>query len=72
MLRCNKYFINNIFYRDMDALCEADEGVAGTAQFLSCLLKILTHCDLSVQILAYGGDLQTALNVIDEVNHLSI
>lgn len=52
----------------MNALCEGDEGVAGTAQFLSCLLKILTQCELSVKILSCGGDLQTALNAIDEVN----
>ncbi|VDM94922.1 unnamed protein product, partial [Thelazia callipaeda] len=52
--------------RDMDALCESDEEVAGTAQFLSCLLKILTQCELSVKILSYGGDLHVALSAIDE------
>lgn len=55
----------------MNALCEGDEGVAGTAQFLSCLLKILTQCELSVKILSCGGDLQTALNAVDEVTILS-
>ncbi|VBB26988.1 unnamed protein product [Acanthocheilonema viteae] len=55
-----------LLLKDMNALCEGDEGVAGTAQFLSCLLKILTQCELSVKILSYGGDLQTALNAIDE------
>ncbi|MCP9260182.1 hypothetical protein DINM_003359 [Dirofilaria immitis] len=51
---------------DVNALCEGDEGIAGTAQFLSCLLKILMQCELSVKILSYGGDLQTALNAVDE------
>lgn len=52
----------------MSALCQGDKGIAGTAQFLSCLLKILANCELSVKILSYGGDLQTALNTIDEVS----
>nr|CTP81933.1 Bm6175, isoform b [Brugia malayi] len=55
-----------LLLKDMNALCEGDEGVAGTAQFLSCLLKILTQYELSVKILSYGGDLETALNAIDE------
>uniref|UniRef100_A0AAF5RWR3 Integrator complex subunit 4 n=1 Tax=Wuchereria bancrofti TaxID=6293 RepID=A0AAF5RWR3_WUCBA len=55
-----------LLLKDMNALCEGDEGVAGTAQFLSCLLKILTQCELSVKILSYGGDLETALKAIDE------
>uniref|UniRef100_A0A0R3RTZ7 Integrator complex subunit 4 n=1 Tax=Elaeophora elaphi TaxID=1147741 RepID=A0A0R3RTZ7_9BILA len=55
-----------LLLKDMNALCEGDEGVAGTAQFLSCLLKILTQSELSVKILSHGGDLQTALNAIDE------
>ncbi|VDN17022.1 unnamed protein product [Gongylonema pulchrum] len=56
----------NSLLRDMDALREADERVAGTAQFLSYLLKILTHCDLCMQILCHGGVLQTATNSANE------
>ncbi|KAM3721144.1 Integrator complex subunit [Dirofilaria immitis] len=55
-----------LLLKDVNALCEGDEGIAGTAQFLSCLLKILMQCELSVKILSYGGDLQTALNAVDE------
>ncbi|VDK63460.1 unnamed protein product, partial [Onchocerca ochengi] len=55
-----------LLLKDMNSLCEGDEGVAGTAQFLSCLLKILMQCELSVKILSYDGDLQTALNAVDE------
>ncbi|EJD76202.1 integrator complex subunit 4 [Loa loa] len=55
-----------LLIKDMNALCEGDEGVAGTAQLLSYLLKILTQCELTVKILSCGDDLQTALNAADE------